>query len=1397
MFGDRQVSVISPATRDKEVFRWIPCRPGEVKDENSEIVDVISWVVSDVREMSENPTLVELLKETDRSSYDDVSKLCDVYNKAIIDLWDMWIEENTVPEFFNRKASRDHVQFILLQCYNRAVSDPEKLNQYPPFSPQVYGETSFELISQMIDTIAVTSDDVFIDLGSGVGQVVLQVCASTDAKFCYGIEKAEYPAHCASRLDSAFRHWMSFYGKSYRPYTLERGDFLSAEYQEKITNAGILFANNFAFGPEVDHQLKQRFANLKEGARIISSKAFCPLNFRITDRNLGDIGSIMRVSCLNPIQDAVSWTDKPFSYYVHTIDRSLLEQYFARLKNPKSKNENQTVRRDRKGRVISEATMQESSIQLTLNATDNNQHNTNGNVSHKAKRSPTIIKHCSSTSRCLPRRSASLLEVTASSPSELISVEGRKLSLQSCLSKNETISRQITSGSTAVHRMEKCESQHLQSELKRSHVHHKDNQSSVDIFTVSNDTSNTDLVESHVDTQLAYNHNEDGKQFCKVIRHLLDDPCETHSLPKSDNIKQSVRCKRKTITSDKKLTLNYPIIDDYPSLHSSSSHDQHDSRNSSSSPYVSSLSSANRSPNSQIDEITPSLNSLTKYSDLGLKSVQSPDLSIVPEDKLAKDQHEDSYHIRIKFKISNSSNSQNHPVSVKIKPPYNCDNMSNRLNSLENSNDRCDTNVMNEDHPNNVANRRIVRKCRQRLSDDSSSLNDTNFENSNNQTAVLRKRMQKHFMNSGNRNKSPSVHSNSCKTNNNNNKLKHTRRYSRDKVSHNMNVLHDYTVTHVQSQLTPTQFGLNDKRFPTYTCHYQPVDMYTESNTTQLSDSNLSDPHTGYNKSPIPFALTQYLELTKQAFMDHFAMLHSPAYASTIQSELEREHNRQAELLKHTKFLEQSIAKLHSDGTDLLNRFTKRLGILITTPAAFFSQARRLIKQHHVLEEKIAEFRRQISLLSSANQELVRRHHIEAARLLATATAIKSDNSLQNQHPTLNKLICSGIETKVTEINKNGFHYNSDNIIPTSTCSELNYQNAVSLNSVVIPPPPSLTKLSHNTLTCNKFGIPSIAGSDNLVSAHEMNQQHSLNPIKSSDVKLRTSNGAPSILHNNTDFHKFAPVLIKTVNTSNHSVVPFHTHNNKADCDHKVITRNSNSHNNNSNNIINNGTNHRIDKHMNIPPPPPLLPMHIHSDVYVDGVLSSANSLFDFNKHNYCNNNTNNNNISSLLPELNRSFITCRTDYDVSLIQSNYRYHTKSMHASLQDLILDEFSRETPCISVSNSCAIAKTNKNRNVYSISDSSYNYQYENNPNPVFQHHNHHNHHHKSLHPNYIDYSHQLNLPPRKRHWDSSNYNSTTTTNNNNNDSNNNYYYYSEECEPPKLSRECKSTDMETSL
>lgn len=138
-------------------------------------------------------------------------------------------------------------------------------------------------------------------------------------------------------MDVNFRTWMKWYGKKYGEYQLIKGDFLLDAHREQINSATIVFVNNFAFGPHVDHQLKERFADLKDGAKIVSSKSFCPLNFRITDRNLSDIGTIMHVSEMTPLKGSVSWTGKPVSYYLHVIDRTKLERYFQRLKNPKLK----------------------------------------------------------------------------------------------------------------------------------------------------------------------------------------------------------------------------------------------------------------------------------------------------------------------------------------------------------------------------------------------------------------------------------------------------------------------------------------------------------------------------------------------------------------------------------------------------------------------------------------------------------------------------------------------------------------------------------------------------------------------------------------------------------------------------------------------------------------------------------------------------------------------------------------------------------------------------------------------------------------------------------------------------------------------------------------------------
>ena len=88
---------------------------------------------------------------------------------------------------------------------------------------------------------------------------------------------------------------MAFYGKSYSNFKLKHGDFLQQTHRSEILESTIVFVNNFAFGPEVDQHLKDIFADLTDGSRIFSSKSFCALNFRITDRNLS--GKLWSLFC--------------------------------------------------------------------------------------------------------------------------------------------------------------------------------------------------------------------------------------------------------------------------------------------------------------------------------------------------------------------------------------------------------------------------------------------------------------------------------------------------------------------------------------------------------------------------------------------------------------------------------------------------------------------------------------------------------------------------------------------------------------------------------------------------------------------------------------------------------------------------------------------------------------------------------------------------------------------------------------------------------------------------------------------------------------------------------------------------------------------------------------------
>ena len=118
----------------------------------------------------------DLLHSYNKTSWDSMNRLTSTFNESVRKLLNDPETGDLARSRLNQRPNRKLLKHILQQVYNTAIADPNDLNQYVAFTPEVYGETSFDLVCQMIDLISpITSEMKFIDLGSGVGQVVLQV----------------------------------------------------------------------------------------------------------------------------------------------------------------------------------------------------------------------------------------------------------------------------------------------------------------------------------------------------------------------------------------------------------------------------------------------------------------------------------------------------------------------------------------------------------------------------------------------------------------------------------------------------------------------------------------------------------------------------------------------------------------------------------------------------------------------------------------------------------------------------------------------------------------------------------------------------------------------------------------------------------------------------------------------------------------------------------------------------------------------------------------------------------------------------------------------------------------------------------------------------------------------
>jgi hypothetical protein len=200
------------------------------------------------------------------------------------------------------------VHTVLGEAYAAAVTNPRALNKYKPFSHEVYGETNANLVAHIIESQRVTAEDTFFDLGSGIGQVVLQVAAATGCR-ALGIELMDNPAECAHAMLPAFEASLQKWGRALaRPPSLIHGNFLECD---ELKEATVIFINNFAFPVALSQQLGAHIAAIcKPGTRVLSYKDMIPTGRRRNSRPRED-GALHEVGREKSPDDGVSWMTGP------------------------------------------------------------------------------------------------------------------------------------------------------------------------------------------------------------------------------------------------------------------------------------------------------------------------------------------------------------------------------------------------------------------------------------------------------------------------------------------------------------------------------------------------------------------------------------------------------------------------------------------------------------------------------------------------------------------------------------------------------------------------------------------------------------------------------------------------------------------------------------------------------------------------------------------------------------------------------------------------------------------------------------------------------------------------------------------------------------------------------
>lgn len=272
-----------------------------------------------------------LKRSVNEHSFTKFASIVEEFNALI----DNSIADETISSYLQAQHSLalPLVERILAQVYARTVSPHvHLLKQYENGTDDVYGELLPRFTQQIFQDTNLKSDQVFLDLGSGVGNVVLQAALQIGCE-SWGVERMPNPAKLADKQKEEFVPRCKNWGIKPGSVNLVTGDFLSTpEIDAVLRRADVILVNNQAFTPELNDNLTMKFLDIKEGCKIVSLKPFISDDWKLKERTIQNPKNVLvHLAMKNYWSNSVSWTDEGGTYFIAKKDSTKVQRFHRRL----------------------------------------------------------------------------------------------------------------------------------------------------------------------------------------------------------------------------------------------------------------------------------------------------------------------------------------------------------------------------------------------------------------------------------------------------------------------------------------------------------------------------------------------------------------------------------------------------------------------------------------------------------------------------------------------------------------------------------------------------------------------------------------------------------------------------------------------------------------------------------------------------------------------------------------------------------------------------------------------------------------------------------------------------------------------------------------------------------